>query len=1239
MNSGVEANLLFGLMAIQNGLIDQEQIVAAYEDWNLDKSRSLADHIVARGELESSDRAVLEALVERHLKRHGGDAEQSVAALIVGRANLEELMQYEEFSVGSTISYFASEPGNRRDANRDGGSQHSVRPGATPGQRFQVLRPYAKGGLGSVSVAIDTEVHREVALKQILDKHADDPISRGRFLLEAEITGGLEHPGIVPVYGLGADTRGRLYYAMRFIRGDTLKETADRFHRDGSLRRDAGRRSLELRKLLRHFIDVCNAVDYAHGRGVLHRDIKPGNVILGRHGETLLVDWGMAKAIGRSEPGDSEGTLTPSDSSGSTETLPGKAMGTPGFMSAEQAAGDLERLGPQSDVYSLGATFYYILTGRPPLTGHVAEILRKTREGNFPPPRQIGPSIPKPLEAACLKAMGLKPEDRYPTARALADDVERWQADEPVSAWREPSSVRMRRWARKHRVAVAVAAGLLVATTIALGLSTVFITRERNEAEAQGLQARKAIELLTGAADLAFDERLDPFQEDFLVLALDYFQRFTDRVATDPKVRLEHGRAYQQMGVIEQKLGHGAKSDESYRKALELLEPLATARGLGLGARQSLARTQFLLANLLVSLSQGDPHKKAEVLYRRALETQRALVSDPSASTVDRLWLGQTLKSQADLLRSNGKLKPAKLDYDEAIAVLETAPSSDEKNGEFRTALALAIDSRGWIHSEQGELELAEKDYRRALEMLAGLVDKFPTIPRHREGLARACNSLGLIEEKTARLPDAEGHFRRELPLVERLSQDFPDRPDYQRFLARTLMNLEKVLSEQNRATDAEPHIRRAIKVNSTIALNNPDDVQIQFDLAKQHNNLGMLLHEKGEEKQAIDSFLSAKAISEELLGAFPDQPRYGEQLAGVLTNLAAAMTNVGDAKVKEVYQKALPIYEKLVADFPDNINYKIGQARCLQNYGPLVAGDNRPEVAESLYRKALSLLETNAGHIPSAEHLGVQAEVLNNLGDLQKASKSPLAEATLSRAIEIFKLLVERKSAALRDRQSLAIARNNLGELLVKLNRLDDAGKLFEQSVADFESLVADSPRSTDIQNQLGMILAHVGDLLDRLGKPAPARGFLERAVTHGRQAVVLGKNRQDTRSELASHLIQLATIELKLGAYSDAAASALEIPRASPASEHSEGCLTAARILARVSAQSSSDATLTRNQRDELGDEYLPRAIVLLREAIDAKPELGERIKNEKEFNEIRSRPEFTTMLNSLVDVKRTK
>src|SRR5262249_4094551 len=156
-----------------------------------------------------------------------------------------------------------------------------------------------------------------------------------------------------PVDGLGSYGDGRPYYAMRFIRGDSLKEAIDRFHADPALKSSPGRRSLELRKLLRRFLDVCNAIEYAHSRGVLHRDIKPGNIIVGKHGETLVVDWGLAKARGRTDLAApvEERPLVPSSASGSAETLPGTALGTPAYMSPEQARGDLEHLGPRSDVY------------------------------------------------------------------------------------------------------------------------------------------------------------------------------------------------------------------------------------------------------------------------------------------------------------------------------------------------------------------------------------------------------------------------------------------------------------------------------------------------------------------------------------------------------------------------------------------------------------------------------------------------------------------------------------------------------------------------------------------------------------------------------------------------------------------------------------------------------------------------------------------------------------------------
>ena len=228
-------DLLLGLLALQTGLIDQAALVAAFHAWTQDKARPLADHLVALGHLDPAHRPLLEGLAAAHLARHGGDAEQSLAALAAGRSTRESLAQIGDADIEASLAHVGS-GSTQHDGDPDRTATYSVGTATSDGQRFRVLRPHANGGLGAVFVALDAELHREVALKQILDHHADDPVSRQRFLLEAEVTGGLEHPGIVPVYGLGTYGDGRPYYAMRFIRGDSLKEAIDRFHADEALK-------------------------------------------------------------------------------------------------------------------------------------------------------------------------------------------------------------------------------------------------------------------------------------------------------------------------------------------------------------------------------------------------------------------------------------------------------------------------------------------------------------------------------------------------------------------------------------------------------------------------------------------------------------------------------------------------------------------------------------------------------------------------------------------------------------------------------------------------------------------------------------------------------------------------------------------------------------------------------------------------------------------------------------------
>jgi serine/threonine protein kinase len=331
----------------------------------------------------------------------------------------------------------------------------------------RILRTHQKGGMGRILIAYDQYLKRDIALKELHPEVAEDESIVRRFIGEAEITAQLEHPGIIPIHSLGLDKNGNPYYTMKLIKGHTLQEAIKAYHRNPSRQ--------ELLNLVRRLVSICKTMAFAHNKGVIHRDLKPANIMLGEHGETLVMDWGLAKPLSMPGSGTDETyvsviqqcTLEPRPEL----TMVGAIVGTPAFMSPEQASPEENVVGPLSDVFSLGTILYYLLAGQTAFSGRsTQEVLAKVRAASPPRPSEIKPNIPLGLEAICAKAMAKEPGNRYQSATELVDDLCRWLDGEPVTAQKETIYQKIKRWIDHHRLISISVPTILILTFILMSL-------------------------------------------------------------------------------------------------------------------------------------------------------------------------------------------------------------------------------------------------------------------------------------------------------------------------------------------------------------------------------------------------------------------------------------------------------------------------------------------------------------------------------------------------------------------------------------------------------------------------------------------------------------------------------------------------------------------------------------------------------------------------------------------------
>lgn len=400
-------------------------------------------------------------------------------------------------------------------------SSPSEQPAALPSQRYQISRQLAKGGMGEVYLALDHQLQRHVALKVMTPEIAANADLSSRFTQEALVLGRLDHPHIVPIHDLGVDDQGRNYYAMKFVRGTTLKEVLHGLRQGQASTVER----YPLARLLDIFGKTCDAVAYAHSKGIIHRDLKPANIMLGEFGEVLVMDWGIAKILNQPEHIPETDPAPPT----SEGTRYGTIMGTPSFMAPEQAEGRLDAINERTDIYSLGSILYNILTLCPPITGSSSdpEVMERIKSGQIVPPLERAKDprdasillhcpdhqVPEALSAVAMQALSKEPARRYPDVHSLQRDVAAYTAGYAPVAEHAGFLRQMRLSLRRHAT-LAAAWSVIILLTLGFAIHTHHARKTQEQTLAQFQSAAPGSHALAGKlmARGLFPDALAPAQ-------------------------------------------------------------------------------------------------------------------------------------------------------------------------------------------------------------------------------------------------------------------------------------------------------------------------------------------------------------------------------------------------------------------------------------------------------------------------------------------------------------------------------------------------------------------------------------------------------------------------------------------------------------------------------------------------------------------------------------------------------
>jgi tetratricopeptide (TPR) repeat protein/tRNA A-37 threonylcarbamoyl transferase component Bud32 len=726
-------------------------------------------------------------------------------------------------------------------------------------------REVARGGMGRIIAARDTRLHRPVALKELL---AQGPEQAERFRREALITARLQHPAIVPVYEAGRWPTGEPFFAMKLVAGRPLDKVIGE------------RGTLDLRlELLPAIIAATDAIAYAHSQRVIHRDLKPSNVLVGDFGETVVIDWGLAKDL------DADDSLPPAvrdpaapradadrpDDSRNL-TMIGAVMGTPAYMPPEQARG--EAVDERADVFSLGAMLYHLLAGAPPYQARTAtEVVEAAMTNKVIPLRQRAKNAAPDLLAIVERAMARDPADRYPNARELAEELRRFQTGQLVATHHYSAAQRIRRLVRKHRAAVAIGSGALVVIAIGGALAIRSIVTERDAAMA----ARQVAETRRAAAEQLVDYmvsdlrgRLAPIGRlDLLAGIGDGVRSYYDALAgleLAPADIDREAEALDILGLAQQSRGELDQALATWQREAQALDDELVRRpdDPGTGARRR-RRADADLAIGAIHQARGQTDA-AVASYDAAIAAYDRLFEDAPDDAQVALGVAAAHDRLGELHRAHGRIDLALAQHRQALAARERAATHLRGDRGVVYALSESHYRLGLAYAGAGASKQTLEELRTATRLRASLVDADPENTTWQAGLAQVEVELADFQRQIGELDESVNTYRATLPILEALVRRDPSNTSWRRDRGNLLSDLGFALVDEGDPAHALERFAQAIANHTDLLTVAPDNASWQIDLSRMHTRAGDAYRNQGDLTSALAAYDRGRAIRDGLL-------------------------------------------------------------------------------------------------------------------------------------------------------------------------------------------------------------------------------------------------------------------------------------------------------------------------------------------------------------------------------------